>query len=484
MRESLFALPPNSPLSKQAQIRSLIMQAIFDGHLKPGDNIPSSRQLAQDLKLSRNTIADAYNQLVADGFLESHNRSGFVVNPKLDLALYANNKTQKNTSPLEYNHLFQVTPSKTPVVLRPANWQEYKYPFVYGQIDYSYFPLNEWRECVRLAGLKQGLPHFTPDFYEADDGLLLENIARRLLPKRGINVDTDSIIITLGAQNALYLLARLFVGKKTKVAVEDPCYPEIRAIMSFYSDNIIPVPVGDNGLEVDKLTDPNIVIVTPSHQAPTTLTMPLSERRKLLDRANKENFIIFEDDYETEFNYTDSPTPALKSLDSDGRVFYIGSFSKNLFPGLRLGYIVAHPTVIRELRSLRRLILRHPPLNNQRSAGLFLSLGYHELWLHRLKKIYNKRWDICTDALPQYMPQFTYTKSFGGTSFWVKAPPQITNTKEFSQKLLQYGVVIEPGADFFCRPQMGESYFRLGISCILEENIIDGFKIIQEVAGQ
>ncbi len=484
MRETLFTLPHNSPLSKQAQIRSMLMQAIFDGHLKPGEMIPSSRQLAQDLKISRNTIADAYTQLVAEGFLESRHRSGFFVHKNLDLSQYAPRHQVNSESQINYKQLFQVNPSATPVVLRPKNWQEYPYPFVYGQIDYTHFPINEWRECVRLAGLKQGMPHFTPDFYEEDDGLLLENIARRVLPKRGINVATDSIIITMGAQNALYLLARLFVGKETKVALEDPCYPEIRAIMGFYSDNIIPISINQHGIIVEAIHKPNIVIVTPSHQAPTTITMPIIERRKLLEKAHNENFIIIEDDYETEFNYTDSPTPALKSLDKNGRVFYVGSFSKNLFPGLRLGFIVAHPTVIQELRSLRRLVLRHPPLNNQRSAGLFLSLGYHELWLNRLKKIYQNRWFILKSAMAQYLPNFTITPSFGGTSFWVEIPENILSSVEFSSELLKNGVVIEHGKAFFYESNQGERFFRLGFSCIHEDNIVDGIKIIRDIADK
>ena len=481
MRESLFTLPQNSPLSKQAQIRSMLMQAIFDGHLKPGEMIPSSRQLAQDLKISRNTIADAYTQLVNEGFLESRHRSGFFVHKDLDLSQYAHRNSAKSETQIAFRKIFKVSPSATPVVMRPKNWQEYPYPFVYGQIDYTHFPINEWRECVRLAGLKQGLPHFTPDFYEEDDGLLLENIARRVLPKRGINVHTDSIIITMGAQNALYLLARLFVGNETKIVVEDPCYPEIRAIMGFYSHNIMAIPTNERGILVDEITNPDIVIVTPSHQAPTTITMPLNERRKLLDKAHSENFLIIEDDYETEFNYTDSPTPALKSLDKHGRVFYVGSFSKNLFPGLRLGYIVADPIVIQELRSLRRLVLRHPPLNNQRAAGLFISLGYHELWLHRLKKIYQNRWFMIKSALREYLPDFTITPSFGGTSFWVKIPDNVVSSGELAQKLLKNGVVIEQGDVFFHQSTQGSRYFRLGFSCIREENIIDGIKIMRDL---
>lgn len=199
----------------------------------------------------------------------------------------------------------------------------------------------------------------------------------------------------------------------TAVAIEDPGYPDMRNIFTLMSDDVRPVAVDAEGIDVAGLTDSELVFVTPSHQFPTNVTMSLPRRRALLEWADNNDALIIEDDYEFETNYIGEPTPALKSLDGMGRVLYIGSLSKSIMPGLRMGYLVGPSDLIAEVRALRRLMLRHPPGNNQRIVALFLSLGRHDALIGRLHRAYSARWKILGKALEDHFPGWFQSPGFG-----------------------------------------------------------------------
>src|SRR6185436_481806 len=236
----------------------------------------------------------------------------------------------------------------------------------------------------------------------------------------------------------------------------------------------------DHGLTItDALAKTNLLFVTPSHQFPTTATMPLDRRMELLKLANRYNFIIIEDDYEFETNYVNEPCPALKSLDDCGRVAYVGSLSKTLFPGLRLGFLVASKVLIAEARALRRLMVRHAPNNNQRTAALFLSLGHHDMLIRKLHRVYRSRWEIMGSALQRYLPDSARIPTFGGTSFWVKGPEGL-DSEELARQAMQKGIIIEPGRINFGRPDAPFNYFRLAFSSIDDKKIEPGIKLLAE----
>ena len=178
---------------------------------------------------------------------------------------------------------------------------------------------------------------WSADTLDRDDEMLVDQIKSRILPRRGILVGSDQILVTLGAQQGLYLIASLLVDANTKIAIEEPGYPDTRNIFRLRTDNIASIDVDANGLVLDdRLNNIDMVYTTPSHQFPTTVTMVHKRRVALLKQAQEQNFIVVEDDYELESNYLETPLPALKSLDNDGRVIYLGSFSKTLFPGLKV----------------------------------------------------------------------------------------------------------------------------------------------------
>jgi len=186
---------------------------------------------------------------------------------------------------------------------------------------------------ISNADSPQAITDWMPDSVDNDDPLLLEQIQNRVLPPRGLWVSTDQILVTMGAQNALYILARLLINEGDNVGFEDPGYPDARNIFALRNCNIIPLEVDEDGLVVDdRINECNVVFCTPSHQSPTTATMALERRQELLKRASEHDIIIIEDDYESELNFAGTPTPALKSLDGNDRVIYVGSLSKTAPP--------------------------------------------------------------------------------------------------------------------------------------------------------
>jgi GntR family transcriptional regulator/MocR family aminotransferase len=185
--------------------------------------------------------------------------------------------------------------------------------------------------------------------------------------------------------------------------------------------------------------------------------------------------VVIEDDYEFETNYMGTPLPALKSLDEEGRVLHVGSLSKSLMPGLRLGYVVADELLIAELRALRRLMLRHPPGNNQRAAALFMANGHYDVLVRRIHRVYRERWQVMAGALAEHLPGWSQSPGFGGSSYWLTGPEGL-DSEALAKRALDEGVLIEPGTPFYIDPEEGRRRFRLGFSSIPGERIDEGIR--------
>ncbi|MEM6663766.1 MAG: PLP-dependent aminotransferase family protein [Pseudomonadota bacterium] len=482
MRDALYHLERGQTASLQAQIRETLIDAIRIGQLAPGDPVPSTRAMASRLSVSRNTVTLAYQALVAEGFLASRERSGFYVDETaIDGMTDRPEVTAYSGGQIDWAPRLAKNPGAQRNLIKPDGWQKATYPFVYGQVDTAVFPIAEWRDCVRQAMGKRWIDAWTEDRFSADDPLLVEEIARRILPLRGIKAAPSQILVTLGAQNALYLIAALLVGRSTGVAIENPGYPDLRNICALRTPKIKTVPVGPDGMAFeDQLDDVDLIFATPSHQFPMTVTMSIERRQALLDEARARDQIIIEDDYEFETNYAGKPHPALKSLDKDGRVVYVGSFSKSLMPGLRLGFIVADGDLIAELRALRRLMLRHPPGNNQRAAALFLANGHFDVLVRRIHRVYRTRWEAMRDALSTHFPGWAEEPIFGGSSYWLTGPETLDSDK-LAGAAQEREIIIEPGGAFYDDPADGKRHFRLGFSSIDSEKIAPGIAILREV---
>jgi GntR family transcriptional regulator/MocR family aminotransferase len=490
MRDQLLHLSSGSHANLQGQIREMLVSAILDGHIPAGNVLPSCRKLALQLGVARNTVVLAYQQLVEEGYLIARERSGYYVNKDIlagrvdrEQHAAAHCKTE-----LKWGKRLKLEPSAQRNIVKPRDWQKYPYPFIYGQFDPALFPVSDWRECAREALSIAAIREWARDSVDSDDPLLIEQIRTRVLPRRGVWASPEEILVTVGAQQALYIIASLLIDAHTVVGVEEPGYPDARNILASRRCALVPLPLDDMGLVVDeRLRACEYVYVTPSHQSPTTVTMPLARRRQLLAQAADTDLVVIEDDYESETNYLGEPTLALKGLDVDGRVIYVGSLSKTLAPGLRLGYLVAAPELVREARALRRLILRHPPANNQRAVALFLARGHHDSLVRRLSHAYKDRWQAMGDALSHYLPDSARVPTFGGTSFWVKGPGHL-DARELQRRALEHGILLEAGEVHFMAEHPPLNCFRLGFSSIAVDRIEPGVRklaaLVHELADE
>jgi GntR family transcriptional regulator/MocR family aminotransferase len=223
----------------------------------------------------------------------------------------------------------------------------------------------------------------------------------------------------------------------------------------------------------------DVIFTTPSHQCPTSATMPMARRHALLQKAREIDAVIVEDDYEFEMSFLDTPSPALKSLDTDGRVIHVGSFSKSLFPGLRLGYLVGSAPFIREARALRASVLRHPPGHIQRTTAYFLSLGHYDALIRRIRNVLRDRRAVMQEALDANGLTVAGKGVHGGSSFWMQAPEGV-DTDVLSRALRERDVLIEPGHAFFADDTPQTRYYRLAYSSIPSARIPEGIDRIAE----
>ena len=480
----LIKLDRKSSKSLQIQIREGIVTAALEKLLETDKPLPSSRELAKELNVARNTVVLAYQHLVDEGFLDSHERKGFFINPqvyrdRIDQPKVDNQESEEDC-PDWCKKLLLKQPSLQRNIRKNKNWKDHPYPFIFGQLDFNLIPIHEWRECVHYSLNVGEMRQWATDQVDEDDPLLIEQIQKRVLPRRGIWTKPENIMVTLGAQNALYIIASLLVGDDTKVGIENPGYPDVRNIMRLKTSNLQGLAVDDEGVIVDDtFSDCDVVYVTPSHQVPSGVTMSQRRRKTLLETATREGIVIIEDDFEAESNFKHEPQPALKSLSDTAPVIYVGSTSKTFAPGLRLGYMVAPAKMIQEARALRRLMYRHVPANNQRAAALFISLGHYDKMICRLHMIYKERWQAMYEAIEKHLPTLKCVPNFGGSSFWLEGNKDL-DVDVMAASLEQQGVIIETGSVFFMGKDAPKNHFRLGYASIPVDKIEPGILMIAD----
>lgn len=472
-----FFFDPSTEGTLQARIRQMVAQGILAGRFRPGERLPSSRKLATHLGVSRITVTLAYTELLADDYITSRGRSGYFVseNAPEPPAFPAN---PAGSGSVDWPRLLGSSTVPALGHSKPADWSSYRFPFIYGQADPSLFDAANWRLCALQALGKRDFESLTADQFDADDARLVEFIVRQTLPRRGILAGPSEILVTLGAQNALWLTAQILAGPGRHAALEDPGYPALRSILTQTGCTLHPIAVDADGLPPEALpSGVNVVFTTPSHQCPTSTTMSLDRRQALLDLAEARDLLIVEDDYEFEMSFLKPPSPALKSLDRSGRVIYVGSFSKSIFPGMRLGYLVGPEPFIRRARALRASILRHPPGHVQRTAAYFLSLGHYDALIRRTSRAFHDRRKVMDRAIAEHGLTVAGLGSYGGSSYWMRAPAG-ADTGVLAARLREDGVLIEPGAPFFASARPPSQFYRLAYSSIPAARIPEGVRLI------
>ncbi|MFE3836723.1 PLP-dependent aminotransferase family protein [Pseudogemmobacter sonorensis] len=482
-----FFLASGGAGTLQSRIRAMVTEGILSGRFRPGQRMPSSRGLAAHLGISRITVTLAYGDLVSSDYLTARGRSGYFVSDNAPRAP----EFPSPARPAEEVDYTAFSGGRFSAAMRaverPMDWESYPWPFIYGQTDPSLFDHQNWRACALRALGRRDFPTLTSDFYERDDPALIEQVLRVILPRRGIAAGAEEVLLTMGAQNALWIAAQVLLGqggRRRRAVVENPCYPGQRRILDVSGAEILPIDVDEAGLPPSGTPGSNpgafgrpgrgdVVFVTPSHQCPTNATMPLERRLALLAAASREDFVIVEDDYEFEMSFLKPVSPALKSLDQAGRVIYAGSFSKSIFPGMRLGYLVGPPGFIAEARALRSMVLKHPPGHIQRTVAYFLAEGHYDALINRMRNAFRRRRQVMEEAILEQGQRIAGQGGFGGSAFWMAAPEGV-DTAVLARNLRAEGVLIEPGRNFFDPGRARMNFYRLAYSSIQPARIPEG----------
>ncbi len=373
--------------------------AILSGELKGGMKMPSTRALADELNISRNTVLNAYRQLLAEGYLEGRKGSGtFVANVLPESLLTVPRPTDPQTAPphpAESSRPFFSERAIAQIAISPPlSGGRSPRPFLAEVPALDALPYKLWSRLVIQRARHMPVSSFR---YQSMAGYqpLREAIAAHITVSRQVHCTPGQVMIMPGSQGALDLAARMLINAGDFVWMEDPGYPGARGAFVGAGANIIPVPVDDEGLMVntgiERATQARMVYITPSHQFPLGVTMSLSRRLALLDWAKRANAYILEDDYDSEFRFTGRPLATLQGLDNADRVIYIGTFSKVLFPSIRIGYMILPPLLFDSFRKVRGMIDIHSPILEQAVLADFIIEGHYARHLRRMRTLYAER---------------------------------------------------------------------------------------------
>jgi GntR family transcriptional regulator/MocR family aminotransferase len=374
------------------QIYSQIRAAVLEGRLRPGDTLPPSRELAASLAVSRTTVSAAYEQLAAAGFIITKTGAGTYVG-QLTPPDPASNAGSRGGGVLRARALWATIPKAPDLGDTPM------FDFRIGLADTSRFPYATWRRLLNDQ-LRQSAVGTGAMAEPAGHPRLRAAVARHVAVSRNVVVAAEDVLITNGSQQAMDLAARALLEPGACVAVEEPGYIPPRLLFGSLGARVVGVPVDQDGLVVDALpADARLIYVTPSHQMPTGVPMSLSRRLALLSWAKRHDVAILEDDYDTEFRYTGRPLEPLHSLDRSGRVLYLGSFSKVLLPTLRLGFLVAPPSLRHALRAAKFVTDWHTNVPIQAALAEFIDTGGLARHIRRMRAVYRTRHELINSAL-------------------------------------------------------------------------------------
>ena len=360
------------------QLYNSLTNEILSGGLLAGDCLPATRKLSLELSIGRNTVNKAYQQLVAEGYVQAKMGSGFIVN-KLPLELF----------PKKTNYAEDLSKEDSPS-------SRIDYDFAYGSMDNSLFPYGQWRKSMNnalsLLEFKESMSY--PD--KKGEPALRQEIARYLKRSRGVSCHPSQIVITCGQQHSMEIIANIFEYARSSgkvFAMEEPGYDGIRAVFINRNYKTIHVPVEKDGISYEKLEplDIDLLYLTPSHQFPSGAVLSIAKRQKLIQWAENTDTYLIEDDYDSELRYYTNPVPSMQSLDNYGRTIYTGTFSKALAPYMRIAYIVFPSALMEDYTHYYHRYHSHVTPFHQLALADFIRAGSYERHINRLKTIYRKK---------------------------------------------------------------------------------------------
>jgi GntR family transcriptional regulator / MocR family aminotransferase len=395
--ELAISLPDRDSRRLQHDLHRQLRSAIVEGRLQSGLRLPPTRALATSLGISRNTVVAAYDLLLSEGYLFGKAGSGTFVTK-----LHGSETPSKKSSDAAMDG--RLAPYwRKQIFARPALIAAPQFDFRFGYPDVRHFPYNIWR---RLSDRVLRQTTRSGAIYSDPEGLpiLREAIVHHVSFSRAVSCQADEIIVTSGSQQAFSLIARVLVeAGQSVVAVEEPGYPPARAAFEAAGAKLRHVPVDEEGLIVERLPrNSNIICVTPTHQSPLGVTMSARRRAALLAFARNNKAVIVEDDYDSEYRYGGRPLDAMQTLDRDGSVFYIGTFTKSLLPSLRLAFVVAPPWARTALVAAKRITDGQCPALVQETLAAFILEGHLARYVRKMRNVYAGRHEAILVALDRH----------------------------------------------------------------------------------
>ena len=384
-------LDPGDRRPRAIQLYDQLRDAIADGRLASGDRLTPTRLAARELGVSRSTVTEAYGRLGAEGYIEGRAGGGSVVAavPRPVPARPASAALQPTARAAAVQPYAEFADLTATYDCRP------------GRLDPALFPMAAWRRCI-MAALDRSPGHYGDSAGSSD---LRTALAHWVVRSRGVTTTAEQIFVTAGAGHAVDLVARVLLDPGDTVAVEEPGYPVVPALLRSHGLQVVGVPVDNEGIVVDALpAQAKLVYVTPSHQFPLGMVMSRRRRCELLDWATANGAALIEDDYDSEFRYTARPLEPLQRLDNDGRVLYVGTFAKTLSAGLRLGFLVAPTSLLSALRAVRQVSDWCPPTTTQSALADFIADGHLDRHLRRARTVYAERHRLMWEAMGALLP--------------------------------------------------------------------------------
>jgi len=479
----LLKIDKTKPVPLYKQIIEEIKRLIHEGALETGHPLPSSRTLAKKLGVNRSTIYQAYEELQAQGYLFSRPGSyNIVLRRQKEVSYNPDRKSliawDRASSP-EAKKIYEIYLDYSPEQPRNLKPDSSVISLASLNLDPRLYPLQDFRRVVYQVLLNHGQEALQYGTYQGY-GPLREYIAQRLR-LHGISVSGEEVLIAGGSQQAIDLVVRMLCKANDRVVIEAPTYANVIPLLKFNRVKMVPVPMKPNGMDLRILEKVlarekvSFIYTIPNFHNPTGITSGHQHRERLLNLCLKHRVPLVEDGFEEEMKYFGRVPLPIKSIDEKNIVIYLGTFSKALFPGLRMGWITADKECIQRIMAIKRFSDLTSNNLSQVIMYRFCKDGYYDLHLKRMHRIFRKRMQIALAAIEEWLPRTVFwTKPMGGYTIWVRAPEKLSED-ELQAKLLPYGVIVSPGTYYFPHQRSSE-YFRLCIAQLDEEEIKEGIR--------
>lgn len=468
---STLKIDRNSRTALYRQLEDIFRRAILSGDISTGQRLPSSRQLASDLGISRLTVKNVYEQLVTENYLVSRPGSGTYV---AEIASSELMPTSKQTTQVK-SQAFPLSAranriNSSNAVIRLGG----AYPFRPGVPALDAFPRKAWAS-VYSKSMRHSIANILG--YGQPGGLpeLKRAIANHVRDHRGVQVDPEQIIITAGAQQAFSLIAFTLLNPGDVVLSEDPGHIAGRDAMRIFGADVRSVEIDNEGFNLEYAKAhhpaPRLIFVTPSHQHPLGITMSLQRRIQIIDFARRHNSWIVEDDYDSEFRYRGRALPAMQSLDSNDQILYVGSFSKTLIPALRLGYLISPPSLVDTFSTGQTLLSQNISPVLQQTLASFIQNGTYNSHIRKMRTLYKERLDILVDSLNRCCSDiFQFEKPDAGMHLIAWSNNKDLKDTDLCQSIWDAGVDCLP-VSMYCDRKVLDPGIMLGFACAPEGKI-------------